>query len=85
MNPIEAQGSPKDRTKRVVSLPCGHQVCVEFDASLLAVSGPVLNHQATCRPERIPTFAAWFAVGPLSEGDPESLVERRVMTGALLG
>jgi hypothetical protein len=76
MNPLEEQGSRKDRSKRVVSLPCGHQVRVDLEASLLAVSGPVLSHQATCRPERPPNFAAWFALGPLSKGVPETLVGR---------
>jgi hypothetical protein len=76
MNPNEEQVLRKDRSKRVVSLPCGHQVCVDLEYSLLAVSGPVLSHQATCRPERPPTIAGWFAAGPLSQGERESLFER---------
>ena len=52
----------KHRTQRVVSLPCGHQVYVSLDATLLAVSGPVLDHQSTCRPERSVSLPAWFPV-----------------------
>jgi hypothetical protein len=80
---IEEKGNPTRRTKRVVSLPCGHQVYVDLDASLLAVSGPVLDHQATCRPERPPAFAAWFAVGPLFKPDTGSLAAQTSTAGQL--
>jgi hypothetical protein len=73
MNRTEKSNTGHSRMNRVVSLPCGHHVHVDNDASLLAVSGPVLDHQATCRPERPPTFAAWYTVGPLSKGEPDSV------------
>jgi hypothetical protein len=76
MNRNEKPSSRQDRSKRVVSLPCGHQVRVDLDASLLAISGPVLDHQATCRPEPPPNYAAWFPLGPLSKGEAESLLGR---------
>jgi hypothetical protein len=76
MNRIEEQSMPNRRSQRVVSLPCGHQVYVELNASLLAVSGPVLDHQSTCRPERPPAFAAWFAVGTFSKEDGDALAPR---------
>lgn len=63
MSTVDAGASPAERTQRVVSLPCGHQVLVHVNASLLAVSGPVMDHQATCRPVRAPAVPAWFAVG----------------------
>jgi hypothetical protein len=72
MNRIGESNSDHRRLKRVVSLPCGHQVYVDLDASMLAVSGPVLDHQATCRPERPPVFAAWFSVGPVPRGSSDS-------------
>jgi hypothetical protein len=65
MNRNEPHTASSRRSKRVVSLPCGHQVEVSPNATLLAVSGPVLDHQSTCRPERPPVFAAWFAGGPV--------------------
>jgi hypothetical protein len=67
MSRIDEPGRTHDRLKRVVSLPCGHQVYVRRDASLLATSGPVLDHQSTCRPERAPPFTAWFAPAPWPE------------------
>jgi hypothetical protein len=84
MNRSEEPGLPKHQSKRVVSLPCGHQVYVELDASLLALSGPVLDHQSTCRPERLPTFPAWFPLGPLAKGDSDPLVSHRPTLGGLL-
>jgi hypothetical protein len=76
MNRIEENNTPNRRSQRVVSLPCGHRVYVDPNASLLAVSGPVLDHQSTCRDERPPTFAAWFAVGPLSKDDLDASTPR---------
>ena len=60
----------KHRTQRVVSLPCGHQVYVSLDATLLAVSGPVLDHQSTCRPERSVPLQAWFPVDGVPADEP---------------
>jgi hypothetical protein len=85
MNRIEPQRTPNRRSKRVVTLPCGHQVDVDLDASMLAVSGPVLNHQATCHPERPPAFAAWFAVGPLPKWEPDSLAPRPAALANVIG
>jgi hypothetical protein len=76
MNRNEEPSTPNRRSPRVVSLPCGHQVYVELNASLLAVSGPVLDHQLTCGPERPLTFAAWFAIGPISKEDRAALGPR---------
>jgi hypothetical protein len=75
MNGNEAMGESKHRTKRVVSLPCGHQLHVGLDASLLAVSGPVLDHQSTCRPEKSVSLPAWSPV----EGSPSA--DRDVLGG----
>jgi len=67
MNRAEEPVSPNDRSHRVVTLPCGHPVYVGLDASLIGLSGPVLDHQATCRTARPPAFAAWFVpVGSIS-------------------
>jgi len=79
MSGVEESVSSSPRTQRVVSLPCGHQLHVSLDASLLAVSGPVLDHQSTCRPERPPTFAAWFSVVPLCKGQSDALAARPPM------
>ncbi|MGC2289142.1 MAG: hypothetical protein WA688_04720 [Thermoplasmata archaeon] len=84
MNSIEASVLPNHRTQRVVSLPCGHQVRVGLDASMLALSGPVLDHQTVCRAERPPTFAAWFSVDPLSSAGPEALVVRHSTPGGFV-
>ena len=40
MNSMEEPVPSKHRSQRVVSLPCGHHVYVDTDASLIAVSGP---------------------------------------------
>lgn len=85
MNPIEPQRAPNRRTKRVVSLPCGHQVQVDLDASILAVSGPVLDHQATCQPERPPVVAAWFPAGPLPKWETESFLPRQLAVASRFG
>lgn len=61
MSTQDAQSTHFGRSNRVVSLPCGHLVHLEDEESLLAVSGPVMDHQSTCRVPRSPTFAAWFA------------------------
>jgi hypothetical protein len=63
MNRGEGMGVLNDRSRRVVSLPSGHQLNVDLDASLLAVSGPVMDHQTTCRPARATAAPAWFPVG----------------------
>ncbi len=53
--PVEGPTQPQ----RVVTLPCGHLVEVDREASWIALSGPVLNHQAECRPpSRV--VSAWF-------------------------
>ncbi len=61
------------RTQRVVSLPCGHQVYVGSETTLLGASGPVLDHQASCRGPAATSFAAWFVPVPIAlrprEGD----------------
>jgi hypothetical protein len=82
---MESQRTPNRRPKRVVTLPCGHQVVVDLDASILAVSGPVLDHQATCRPEPPPSFPAWFAVGPLPKEEPDSSAPRHAVFGIVVG
>lgn len=68
MNGTEEHNPPTRRTNHVVSLPCGHRVDVGPDASLLAVSGPVFDHQASCRREPSPGYVAWFTLGPFSRG-----------------
>lgn len=64
MSSIEEPMSSSHRTQHVVSLPCGHQVPAGEDASLIALSGPILDHQSTCRVARHPVVGAWF---PLPE------------------
>lgn len=61
MNEREGTPSPNGRPTRVVSLPCGHRLYVDLNATLLAVSGPVMDHQASCHPTRAPPVPAWFA------------------------
>ncbi len=68
MNRTKEPRASRHASKCVLSLPCGHQVFVELDATLLALSGPVLDHQATCRPERSASLPAWF---PLESVPPE--------------
>lgn len=63
-------------SKCVLSLPCGHQVFVELDATLLALSGPVLDHQATCRPERSAGLPAWFPLESVPPEEPGSRTAR---------
>jgi len=72
----EEPASPNGRSNRVVSLPCGHRVYVDLDASLIGLSGPVLDHQSTCRTGQPPTFAAWFVSGRFPRGEPSALLER---------
>jgi hypothetical protein len=62
MSSIEEPVSPNPRSQRVVALPCGHLVDVSLDGSMIALSGPVLDHQANCRGPRPPVFEAWFDV-----------------------
>lgn len=57
--------------QRVVTLPCGHLVEVDREASWIALSGPVLSHQAECRPPSrfVP---AWFVENaPVPPAVPE--------------
>jgi hypothetical protein len=64
--------SPNGRPTRVVSLPCGHRVHVDGEASLLALSGPVIDHQITCGPARGGIVPAVFGRGWPSIMPPES-------------
>jgi hypothetical protein len=63
MSTPDVREAPPSRPNRVVSLPCGHLVYVDDRASLLAVSGPVMDHQSICTVQRPPTFVAWFTTG----------------------
>jgi len=81
MNDIEDPVSSSRRSQRVVSLPCGHHVWVDTDASLIAVSGPVLDHQSTCHGRAAPDFAAWFAPVSFSRGVSASLTGRPLEPG----
>lgn len=83
MNGNEEPGPSKHRSKRVVSLPCGHQVYVSLDATLLAVSGPVLDHQSTCRPEKSAPLPAWFPVEEYPRATPDPLGGRHPMLWGL--
>lgn len=76
MNRAEEPMGPAPRSQRVVSLPCGHRVYVEVDASLIGLSGPVLDHQSNCRGERTTSFAAWFVPGTFPRSEPASLSDR---------
>jgi hypothetical protein len=76
-------GTSRRESKRVVSLPCGHQVYVSLDASLLAVSGPVLDHQSTCRPEESPSLPAWFPLEEYQKAEPETFAGRHPMLWSL--
>jgi hypothetical protein len=69
MSSTEEAVSATHRTRHVVSLPCGHQVYAGVDASLIALSGPVLDHQSTCRASRPPAFEAWFSISEFRPGD----------------
>jgi hypothetical protein len=69
MNALEAPTSVDSRPQRVVSLPCGHEVRVAHDASLIAVSGPVLDHQSRCPGRGPSSFAAWFVPVSFSRRD----------------
>lgn len=62
MNRSETSPAPARRMPRVVSLPCGHAVDVEADASLIALSGPVLEHQAICPSYRMARANARFLI-----------------------
>lgn len=73
MNLLEARESPNPRTRRILSLPCGHHVDVELDASLIGLSGPVLSHQSNCRGERTTRFAAWFVPGVVTRPEAAPL------------
>ncbi|MCI4347737.1 MAG: hypothetical protein L3J97_03850 [Thermoplasmata archaeon] len=64
---------PSPRPQRIVSLPCGHRVYVEFDISLIGLSGPVLDHQSNCRGVRTTSFAAWFVPGSFAKAESVSL------------
>lgn len=79
MKSAESPGVRPDRPRRVVSLPCGHHVDVDLDASLLAVSGPVWDHQATCRAEEPLRFAAWFPLESPVRADRGSLGGRPIL------
>lgn len=85
MNRSEERGSPKHRPDRVVSLPCGHQISVADDASLLALSAPVLDHQSTCRPESSPSYPAWFPSGPMWTSDSGPPSTHRPTAAPLFG
>jgi hypothetical protein len=85
MNRNEEQGASKPRSKRVVSLPCGHQVYVDLDASILAVSGPVLDHQSTCRPMQPLLFPAWFPLEPDTRVGADPLSARVSALWSLFG
>ncbi|MCI4352175.1 MAG: hypothetical protein L3K14_02140 [Thermoplasmata archaeon] len=69
MNRMEEPVLPNHRSQRVVSLPCGHRVYVMLDASLIGLSGPVLDHQSNCRGERTTTYAAWFVPGAFARAE----------------
>lgn len=62
MNRSETSPPPARRMPRIVSLPCGHAVDVEADASLIALSGPVLEHQAICPSSRTARADARFLI-----------------------
>jgi hypothetical protein len=79
----EEPGTSKHRSQRVVSLPCGHQVYVGLDASLLAVSGPVLDHQSTCRPETSASLPAWFPLEEHPRAEPDTFAGRHPMLWGL--
>ena len=66
MSRIEEPVSTERRTRRVVSLPCGHLVYVEPEATLLGASGPVLEHQSSCHGRAATPVAAWFVPVPIS-------------------
>jgi hypothetical protein len=83
MTANEEPGTSKHRSKHVVSLPCGHQVDVSLDASLLAVSGPVLDHQSTCRSEGNPSLPAWFPVEGFPRTESDTLAGRHLMLSGL--
>lgn len=78
MNNSKETVAANRRAQRVVSLPCGHQVYVGLDASLIAVSGPVLDHQATCRGPSASTFVAWFVPGPFPKNATVDLSDRHL-------
>jgi hypothetical protein len=70
MSRTEEPAASEHRTKRVVWLPCGHQVYVHRDASLLAVSGPVLDHQSTCRSPLSSPPPDWIPVDATPNAEP---------------
>ncbi|MFZ0831120.1 MAG: hypothetical protein WCB18_01945 [Thermoplasmata archaeon] len=81
MNSMEEPVPSKHRSQRVVSLPCGHHVYVDTDASLIAVSGPVLDHQSTCRGRGPLTLPAWFAADSYRSGPFPPLTGRPLAVG----
>lgn len=85
MNPSK-EPSPSGRlSKSILSLPCGHRLSVELDVTLLALSGPVLEHQATCRPQRSAGPPAWFPLESAPPEEPGPLTTRVPILWGLLG
>ena len=85
MNQSKKPNSSGRPSKSILSLPCGHRLFVELDVTLLALSGPVLEHQATCRPERSAGLPAWFPLESAPPEEPGPLTTRGPILWGLLG